>query len=166
MCVNLLTNAFYRGIINIITKRDVKNVMSEKNTVNRENPRDLPGLKKKSFSMYFGGGEIWFEHLDGMYENTFLAIEKLTEDYETFKKPSKPSLICFNIDYTDVNDELIKHIVNALTGGQKRFTRVAFVGADRKTKNQIKKSLKCREFALEFINDFEKAKEWLTSEEI
>ncbi len=24
------------------------------------------GLKKKSFSMFFNGGEIWFEHLDSL----------------------------------------------------------------------------------------------------
>ena len=34
--------------------------------------KDLPGLSKKSFSMFFGGGEIWFEHLDGIYEHTDL----------------------------------------------------------------------------------------------
>lgn len=42
--------------------------------------KDLPGLTKKSFSMFFGGGEIWFEHLDGIYEHTDLAIEKLEND--------------------------------------------------------------------------------------
>ena len=30
----------------------------------------LPGVKKKSFVLPFRGGEIWFEHLDGMYQYT------------------------------------------------------------------------------------------------
>ena len=29
-------------------------------------PRELLGAKKKSFVLPFNGGEIWFEHLDGM----------------------------------------------------------------------------------------------------
>ena len=45
-----------------------------------ENDKILCGLNKKSFSMFFGGGEIWFEHLDGLYDRTDLAIEKLEKD--------------------------------------------------------------------------------------
>ena len=40
-----------------------------------QNPRDLPGFRKKSFAMYFRGGEIWFEHLDGIYEYEALVLE-------------------------------------------------------------------------------------------
>lgn len=36
--------------------------MSE--TINGE---ELAGYKKKSFALPYNGGEIWFEHLDGLY---------------------------------------------------------------------------------------------------
>ena len=125
---------------------------------------ELPGLKKKSFSMFFGGGEIWFEHLDGIYGYTDLAIEKLERDYKQFGKPSLPSLIAVNLDETYVSDQLITAITEKLMSGSKLFTRVAFVGTDLITRRKIKKSLIGAPFALNFINDFEKAKEWLVSE--
>ncbi|MGN0641866.1 MAG: hypothetical protein ACI4JJ_01850 [Huintestinicola sp.] len=124
----------------------------------------LAGLNKKSFSMYFGGGEIWFEHLDGIYEYTDLAIEKLEKDSHTFKRPSMPSLIAINIDETDADDALINAVCDKLLHSGKRFTRVVFVGADRAAQKKIKSVLEGAPFALKFINDFEKAKEWLISE--
>lgn len=65
------------------------------------------GINKKSFSMFFGGGEIWFEHLDGLYGYTNLAIEKFEKDYQECKRPSFPSLIAINLDETEVNDRLV-----------------------------------------------------------
>lgn len=129
-------------------------------------PRELPGFKKPSFAMWFAGGEIWFEHLDGIYENSDLVIEKLTADSKTFCRPSKPSLICFNIDETEITEDIISLIADLLTGPVKRFTRVCFTGADRYTRNALEKALSRRNFALAFINDFEKAKQWLVSEGI
>lgn len=125
---------------------------------------ELPGVKKKSFSMYFGGSEIWFEHLDGIYSYTDTALEKLEKDYPSFRKPSGPSLIAINLDETEINDRLISAIAEKLMNGGKRFTRVVFVGTDSYSKRKIKKSLAGSGFALSFINDFEKAKEWLVSE--
>lgn len=114
--------------------------------------------------MYFGGSEIWFEHLDGIYSYTDLAIEKLEKDHLTFKRPSVPSLIAINLDETEINDKLIAAIADKLLNGGKRFTRVVFVGTDSYSKRKIKTALAASGFALSFINDFEKAKEWLVSE--
>lgn len=122
------------------------------------------GINKKSFSMFFGGGEIWFEHLDALYEHTDLAIEKLEKDYQEFKRPSLPSLIAINLDETDVDDRLINAVVEKLLHGEKRFTRVAFVGVNWTVKRNIKRLLREASFACNFINDFEKAKEWLVFE--
>lgn len=132
--------------------------------INTNNPREMPGFKKKSFSMAFGGGEIWFEHLDGMYEHTYLAVEKLESDYPQFRRPSAPSLIAVNLDETVIDDELINAVAEKLLNGEKRFTRVVFVGTDKASRRTIKNALSGAQFALEFINDFEKAKEWLVSE--
>ena len=128
---------------------------------NIQNPQDLPGVKKKSFSMHFGGSEIWFEHLDGIYGYTELAVQKLEKDYEQFKRPSMPALIAVNLDETLGDDKLINAIAEKLLNGGKRFMRVVFVGADRNTKKKLKNAFSGAPFALTFINDFEKAKEWL-----
>lgn len=128
------------------------------------NQKEYYGLNKKSFSMFFGGGEIWFEHLDGIYDKTNLAVEKLENDYLEFKRPSLPSLIAFNIDETVVDDILISSISDKLMNGQKRFTRVAFIGAEKNVERKLKKTLFGAEFALKFTDDFEKAKEWLVGE--
>jgi len=85
------------------------------------------GLNKKSFSMYFGGGEIWLEHLDGIHDLTDLAIQKLEKDYLQFKKPSMPSLIAINIDETTITDDIINSIVEKLLDKSKRFTRVVLL---------------------------------------
>lgn len=126
--------------------------------------KETAGLNKKSFSMFFGGGEIWFEHLDGLYEYSSLAVEKLENDYRRFKLPSMPSLMAVNVDETDVTDELADALAEKLLNGGKRFTRVVFVGTDKYTQRKIRKALSGAPFALSFINDFEKAKEWLVGE--
>ena len=126
----------------------------------------LLGVNKKSFSMFFGGGEIWFEHLDGLYAYSELAIEKLENDYQTFKSPSSPSLIAVNIDETTVTQDLIAALKETLLNGQKRFTRVVFVGANWQIKCKLRKSFAGAPFALNFLNDFEKAKEWLVTETV
>ncbi|MGN1416868.1 MAG: hypothetical protein ACI4XF_08495 [Oscillospiraceae bacterium] len=125
---------------------------------------ELPGLKKKSFSMFFGGGEIWFEHLDGIYDQTELAIEKLMNDSKQFCRPSLPSLIAVNVDETVVSDELIDAVSDRLLNSCKRFTRVAIVGADSTSVRKFKRSFREAPFALYFTNDFERAKEWLVGE--
>jgi hypothetical protein len=125
---------------------------------------ELPGFKKKSFSMYYGGGEIWFEHLDGMYGYTDLAIQKLASDYIQLKKPSMPSLIAVNLDETQVNEELCNEIARAFTVKEKRYTKIVFIGVKRQQKKLLQRLLSNNGFALAFINDFEKAKEWLISE--
>ena len=51
-------------------------------------PEDLPGARKKSFLLPFAGGEIWFEHLDGMDRYTELAVQKLRADAAIFRRPS------------------------------------------------------------------------------
>lgn len=128
-------------------------------------PESLPGVKKKSFVLLFSGGEIWFEHLDGMYQFTDLVLEKLKNDSHIFLLPSKPSQIGFVVDETLVTKDIAEKIVNLLCNERKRFTRVCFIGTDRKIQQMFRSALKDKSsFAFSFINDFEKAKEWLVSE--
>ena len=127
------------------------------------NPRELPGFKKKSFPIPFGGAELWCEHLDGIYEYTDLAIEKLQADYQQFKRPSMPSLIVINIDETLMTDSLIAEIAKTLLTDGKIITRVSIVGADRKVKKKLSEALCAAHFVLGFNRDYQKAKEYLVS---
>ncbi|MBN1892754.1 MAG: hypothetical protein JW780_08235 [Clostridiales bacterium] len=125
------------------------------------NEASVPGLQKKSFAMFFDGGEIWFEHLDGIFRFSDAAVAKLSEDYCTFKRPSSPGLIAVIIDETAVTDELAESITQILLLGEKRFMKVAFVDTDGRGRRVIKKALAGAPFPISFISDLEKAKEWL-----
>lgn len=115
--------------------------------------------------MPFRGGEIWFEHLDGMYRYTDLATEKLKRDSHVFLLPSKPSHMGIVLDETLVTEALVKEISSLLCDERKRFMRVCFIGTDRKIQKMFRRALYGKSsFAVSFINDFEQAKEWLVSE--
>ena len=123
--------------------------------------RELPGFLKKSFMLSYAGGEIWLEHLDGIYQYTKLAIEKLCADSDLFCRPSSPSYVAFVLDETVVTDELILTIAEKLKSSGKQFMRVAFIGATRKTRNNLKKCLDGNGFAVDFFGGIEPAKKWL-----
>lgn len=126
-----------------------------------KNPDELPGLKKKSFILPFAGGEIWFEHLDGIYQYTELAIEKLRADAAIFRRPSSPGYITFVLDETIITEELITEIADALIKPGKQFMHVAFVGTDRLSHKKLKKLLYGHGFTIKFFDGIEPAKEWL-----
>jgi GTP:adenosylcobinamide-phosphate guanylyltransferase len=125
----------------------------------------LPGTNKKSFSMYFGGGEIWFEHLDGMHSYTDEVKHKFIADTQNVIKPSAPSLIAVNLDETVVNEEIIDLITDTYIKNTVYIHKVVFVGLDRHSQKLMIQAFKKRQgeyqFAVNYINDFEKAKEWL-----
>lgn len=126
--------------------------------------RNLPGFLKKSFVLQYSGGEIWFEHLDGMYDRTNLVLEKLHGDSVIFHRPSAPSHIAFVLDETTVSDAVIAAIVDELLHTQKLFLRVALIGTNKKVQKKFKTALKEKTFALCFFDGIEPAKEWLVKE--
>ena len=104
------------------------------------------------------------EHLDGIYQYSGLAIEKLRTDSPRFHRPSSPTHIAFVLDETVVTDELIKQIADELLYTDKRFLRVAIIGADKKVQRKLKKALSGGGFATGFFGGIDPAKEWLVSE--
>lgn len=130
-----------------------------------KSPDELPGVKKKSFILPFAGGEIWFEHLDGIYQYTELAIEKLCRDSAIFRRPSSTGYITFVLDETIITEELISEIAAALLKPGKHFMRAAFVGADVLSCKRLKKLLYGHGFAIRFFDGIEPAKEWLMNEQ-
>lgn len=128
-------------------------------------PEMLPGAKKPSFVLPYGGGEIWFEHLDGMGSHTELVLDKLRRESRSFLLPSRPAQIGFVLNETRVTKALADEIAALLCGGQKPFRRVCFIGTDWKTRRMLRDALQNRaHFALAFIDDFEQVKAWLVSE--
>lgn len=125
----------------------------------RRNGRNKEGV----FSVILWGGELWIEHLDGIHEATDAAILKLREDYARLKRPSMPGAVAVNLEGTRVNAPLITEIARLFMSGEKRITRVAFVGVGRAEKKALKKALSKSGFVIAFREDFEKAKEWLLS---
>ena len=122
---------------------------------------DLPGYSKKSFLLYYNGGEIWFEHLEGMYENEDLVLEKLKSDVPLFTKPSSPSFVCFVFYDTAMTDSIILAVKKALSESKKHFTKIAFCGLDRKNQKKLKRALRDQNFAVAFLDGLEEAKIWL-----
>lgn len=129
-----------------------------------KNPDELPGLRKKSFILPFAGGEIWFEHLDGIYQYTEFAIQKLCTDAPKFRRPSSTEYIIFVLDETIITEKLILNIADVLIKPRKQFMRVAFVGADGLSRKKLKKLLYGHGFSIEFFDGIEPAKEWILDE--
>ncbi len=127
-------------------------------------PDELPGVRKKSFVLPYAGGEIWFEHLDGIYQYTGLAAQKLRRDAAAFRRPSSPGYIAFVLDETVITEELIGEIANALITPGKQFLRAAFVGADRSSRKKLNRRLYGHGFAIRFFDGIEPAKEWILNE--
>ena len=125
---------------------------------------ELPGVRKKSFILPYRGGEIWFEHLDGIYQYTESAIQKLHKDTALFRRPSSPEYITFVLDETIITEELITELENALIKPGKQFMRAAFVGADSHSRKKLKKVLSGHGFAVAFFDGIEPAKEWILNE--
>ena len=109
----------------------------------------LAGYRKKSFALCHNGGEIWFEHLGGIFGFEELVTEKLSRDVELFTKPSAPAYVCFVFDETEVTEKIIEAV------------KIAFVGLDRKTAQKFKKELSGNGFEVNFLGGLEDAKEWL-----
>lgn len=82
----------------------------DKSRVVDKNPNELPGVRKKSFILPFAGREIWFEHLDGIYQYTELAIEKRRTDTETFRRPSSLGYIKWVLDFNQMKRGLLQEL--------------------------------------------------------
>ena len=133
----------------------------DENMPQNNNAESLPGYMKKSFALPYNGGEIWFEHLDGIYTNESSVLKKLECDVPFFTKPSSASYICFVFDETLVTDEIIAAVEKAVLTSGKRFMKVAFSGVDGKSRHKLKRLLNRKGFGMGFFDGLEYAKQWL-----
>lgn len=121
---------------------------------------------RKSFAMPFGGGSIFFVQLDALSYNKQLVMEKFRGDSIAFSRPSETSLIAVNLNETYVDEEIAELFVTTFVNVKKHIHKIVFVGLDNEDKRMFKRLLKKQrtDFAYDFINDYEKAKEWLVGE--
>ena len=119
------------------------------------------GLKKKSFSMFFNGGEIWFEHLDSLYDQTELIKQKFTQDLLEIQRPSTSSFIAVILNESNINSEILDLIINEFSNLNKQLRKVVFIGLTMKMKRYVKKRSTHTNFLIICMDDLEKAKEWL-----
>ena len=117
------------------------------------------GIFKKSFTLYYNGGEIWIEHLDAISNESDLK-QKFIQDMLQIKRPSTSSFIAINLDESDVTDKTLKFILDELCSINK-IVKVAFVGLDSVMKRYVRLQKVRLNFVINFIDDFEKAKHWL-----
>ena len=124
-------------------------------------------IVRESMSMFFGGGEIWFEQLDALSIHKDIILDKFIKDMESIKRPSSPALIGINLDESIVDKEIADTIINNLSQSNRFVRKVVFVGLNSKGKKLIKQSIEKNinplGFVYTFINDYEKAKEWLVN---
>ena len=122
---------------------------------------EVLGLKKKSFSMFFNGGEIWFEHLDSLYDQTELIKQKFTQDLLEIQRPSTSSFIAVILNESNINGEILDLIINEFSNLNKQLRKVVFIGLTMKMKRYVKKRSALTNFLIICMDDLEKAKEWL-----
>jgi hypothetical protein len=119
------------------------------------------GLNKKSFSLFYNGGEIWCEHLDSMYSEKDLLIQKFDQDMVQISRPSTSSFIAVAVAQSDVDRDILEHIIDSFIKMEKPLHKVVFIGLNLKMKSFVKKKNAEASFVMTCIDDFEKAKEWL-----
>ncbi len=120
---------------------------------------------RESFSLYYNNGQIWAGNYDDLGTNYETLKSKIEEDIKILKRPSSPSFVAVHLYDTDVPYDIAILIIDKLCEIEASIKKVAFIGLDRQSKNNIKNCIKKSDvnFVFEFFKDYEKAKEWLVS---
>ncbi len=119
------------------------------------------GLNKKSFELSYNGGSIWAEHLDSMGNYETEVIQKFSEDYKLFCKPSVSSFLIINLCETTITNQIANYIVDSILNCNKRLMKIAFVGVERKLQSHFSKIMDIKGIQICFMKDYEKAKQWI-----
>lgn len=121
---------------------------------------------RESMKLAFAGGELWGEELDSLSIHTDIVKEKFLRDMAVIRRPSSPSLIAVHLKDTLVTQQLAELIVSELSQASRFIRKLAFVGLDRDAKRLVMRLMKQHphNFAVNYMVDYEKAKEWLVCE--
>lgn len=122
------------------------------------------GYNKKSFVLNYNNLTLWAEHLDSLGDNKPKVIEKFKKDVETLDQVMMPSLVALNLDETKVDQEILTMIFDAYSNLKYPIRKLVIVGlskSDQKLAKKIVKNNPKISFLIGYVNDYEKAKEWL-----
>ena len=87
-------------------------------------------------------------------------VSKFIKDKSAFSRPSVSSFMIINLDQTDITESIVDTIVTTISESDKVFRKIAFVGVNARWHQPLSK-IKKRGIAVRFLDDYEKAKEWL-----
>ncbi|GKX65775.1 hypothetical protein [Inconstantimicrobium mannanitabidum] len=120
---------------------------------------------RESFPISFENREIWVGCFDGLGDKSKIVKIKFLEEYKEIKLPSSPALIAMNVYGTVITCELAEIFINTLNRNEKLIRKVAFSGLTKEGLRNIKSYIKTSNvqlnFAINYFDDFEEAKEWL-----
>ncbi len=121
------------------------------------------GTRTHSMKLAFHGGEIYFLHLDAFGDREDLVLARIVADAPTMLRPSYPAFVGVNVDETVLTSSIITAVASVLADKRKVFRKVAIVGCGGKDRRVFERALTevGVDYPVAFINDFEKAKEWL-----
>ena len=115
---------------------------------------------KESFELYYNGGSIWAEHLDGMGNREDEIINKFKEDFKKMKRPSMTSFTIINLDETNITKTISETIIDAFKQCEKDFRKIALIGVPKNKQDLFFGIGPASHAMIKFLDDYEKAKEW------
>lgn len=122
-------------------------------------------IVRDSFKITFHDAELWAANFDSLGDHYELIKKKFLEDIAVLKRPSSPSQVLLNLHQTDVTNELAHFLIDNFESAQPYLKKVVFSGLCYRAKRELQKYIFKKQpglqFAVNFIDDVEKAKEWL-----
>lgn len=126
-------------------------------------------ILRRSIPLFYNGGQIWCEELDGLSTHKDILLDKFSDDLATLQKPSTSGFVAMHLKNSLVDEEVAQALAKGLCGMPKVLCKVAFIGMGFKSRLRMRQALKAVEptpvFQYNFINDYEDAKAWLMNNE-
>ncbi len=126
---------------------------------------DAPVIVRESFSLFYGGSQLFSMELDGLGDKGVLVMEKFARDVQFLRRPSAPSLTGVHLKDTSMTEGMIKAMLESMNASDMHIQKAAVIGLKASGRRMFSRLLKSMSpparFVCAFYDDYEKAKEWL-----
>ena len=126
---------------------------------------DAHVIVRESFSLFYGGSQLFSMELDGLGDKGALVMEKFARDVQFLRRPSAPSLTGVHLKDTSMTEEMIKTMLESMNASGMHIQKAAVIGLKASGRRMFSRLLKSMSpparFVCAFYDDYEKAKEWL-----